>query len=62
MLFFVFSSHVTAYTSTLEETLGRRTMFQTKLDEIVTDYLMKRERKPVKDEFLRRYGQVSETH
>ena len=80
MLFFVFFSDVTAYTSALKASIRRQTEFQTKsvasstissvkTDDIFTNLLIQHGRKPVEDdfhlerkEFLRRYGQVSETH
>ena len=78
MLFFVCFSDVTAYTSALKASIRRRTEFQTKAsstlssvktDDIFTNLLIQHGRKPVGDdfhlerkEFLRRYGQVSETH
>ena len=80
MLFFVYFSDVTAYSSALKASVRRQTEFQTKsvasstissvkTDDIFTNLLIQHGRKPVGDdfhlerkEFLRRYGQVSETH
>ena len=80
MQLFVCFSDVTAYSEKLKESIRRQTEFQiksmasstissVKTDDIFTNLLMQRGRKPIEKDFskgrrqvLRQYGQVSETH